>query len=316
MAMHKLDAINLLLLIVVVVSLGNCRYAFAAEGASSHYLPGLAGDIGIAVASPKPGWQTSSSFFYQTGNAGTAVLQGRVDFSLDMDLFLVIPAMSYTFDKHVLGGTYTVSAAVPFGYANLSARLSGFGAAVETKANSFNLSDMSINPIQLNWQANNFYFKLGESVIVPTGAYDKNDLVNLGRNYWSFDTIGALTWLDPKLGTEVSIAPGIMFNTKNNDTDYKTGDEFHVDFVVNQFLMETFAVGLRGYYYKQITGDSGNGARLGDFKSESLGIGPGFAWMPSFAKGDFTLLGKWVRDVQSENRFDSDYFTLIAAWKF
>ena len=175
---------------------------------------------------------------------------------------------------------------------------------------------MSINPIQLNWQANNFYFKLGESVIVPTGAYDKNDLVNLGRNYWSFDTVGALTWLDPKLGTEVSIAPGIMFNTKNNDTDYKTGDEFHVDFVVNQFLMETFAVGLRGYYYKQITGDSGNGARLGDFKSESLGIGPGFAWMPSFAKGDFTLLGKWVRDVQSENRFDSDYFTLIAAWKF
>jgi hypothetical protein len=31
------------------------------------------------------------------------------------------------------------------------------------------------------------------------------------------------------------------------------------------------AVDFQGYYYKQITGDSGSGARLGDFEGESVG---------------------------------------------
>ena len=33
-------------------------------------------------------------------------------------------------------------------------------------------------------------------------------------------------------------------------------------------------VGIAGYIYHQITGDSGSGATLGDFKSKIMGIGP------------------------------------------
>jgi hypothetical protein len=36
------------------------------------------------------------------------------------------------------------------------------------------------------------------------------------------------------------------------------------------------AIGLRGYSYPQVTDVSGSGTLLGDFKSESLGIRPGF----------------------------------------
>ena len=107
-----------------------------------------------------------------------------------------------------------------------------------------------------------------------------------------------------------------MVNTKNDDTNYKTGEEFHVDYVVNQFLSETFAIGLRGYYYRRVTGDSGSGAVLGDFKSESLGIGPGFFWTPEFAGGRLTIQGKWMHDVDHDSRFDSDYGTLGISWKF
>jgi hypothetical protein len=31
---------------------------------------------------------------------------------------------------------------------------------------------------------------------------------------------------------------------------------------------------LAGYVYQQVTGDSGAGAKLGDFKGRSVGIGP------------------------------------------
>jgi len=60
-------------------------------------------------------------------------------------------------------------------------------------------------------------------------------------------------------------------NTENPDTDYRTGTEFHLDFMLNQFLAESFGIGFHGYYYDQLTGDSGSGAILGDFKADSVG---------------------------------------------
>jgi len=38
--------------------------------------------------------------------------------------------------------------------------------------------------------------------------------------------------------------------------------------MLNQFLGKTFAVGVQGYYYNQVAGHSGSGARLGDFQGE------------------------------------------------
>jgi hypothetical protein len=258
----------------------------------------------------------ANTVWFQSGDVSVAVLQGQVDFDLDIDTVLNLVAASYTFDNPVLGGTYTISVAIPFGYANLDARISGFGGTIKFSEDSFHLSDIAVVPLQLNWDVDNFHFKLGQAIIAPTGDYDLDNAVNLGRNYWSFDTAGAVTWFNTGSGTEVSVAPGIMFNTENNKTDYKTGTEFHVDFVINQFLSETFAIGVRGYYYKQVSGDSGSGAVLGNFKSESVGLGPGFFWTPKFAGGRLVVQGKWMHDFDATNRFESDYGTLGVAWKF
>jgi hypothetical protein len=203
------------------------------------------------------------------------------------------------------------------GYASLDAEIVGPGGGrIGISEDSFNLSDIAFVPLQLNWNAGNFHFKLAEAIIAPTGDYDLDNAINLGRNYWSFDTAGAVTWFNPGSGTEVSVAPGIMFNTENNKTDYQTGTEFLVDFTINQFLSETFAVGLKGYYYKQVSGDSGSGATLGNFKSESVGLGPGFFWTPKSAGGRLMVMGKWLHDFDATNRFESEYGTLTVAWKF
>ncbi len=302
--------------VAVFVVFGHPRDAKAAEGAASHYLPGAGGDILIAQP-PKPGLQVGTLLWYQAGDVSTAVLQGRVNFSLDLDLFLAIPGATYTFEQSVLGGTYTVGVAVPFGYANLDARLDFPILGVrEASEDSFHLSDIAFTPVQLNWNVGSVSFKLAENIIAPTGGYDTSNYVNLGRNYWSFDTVAAVSWFHAKTGTGVDLAPGIMVNTENNKTDYKTGTEFHLDFTANQFLSEGFALGIKGYWYQQISGDSGSGAVLGDFKSEAFGIGPGFVWIPKSAGGGLTVLGKWMHDFHAKNRFDSDYFTLAAGWKF
>ncbi len=312
MMVKKTIAFGVLALLAVFARSGSAE---AAEGASSHYLPGVLGEVLFAV-SPQPGFLVANTVWFQSGDVSTAVLQGQVDFDLDMETVLNILAATYTFDTPVLGGTYTITVAIPFGYANLDARLSGFGTTIKFSEDSFNLSDIAVVPLQLNWDVDKFHFKLGQAIIAPTGDYDVDNAVNLGRNYWSFDTVGAVTWFNAGSGTEVSVAPGIMFNTENNKTDYKTGTEFHVDFTINQFLSETFAVGLKGYYYKQVSGDSGSGALLGDFKSESIGLGPGFFWTPEFAGGRLVVQGKWIHDFDATNRFESDYGTLGVAWKF
>jgi hypothetical protein len=232
---------------------------FAAEGASSHYLPGAGGDLFLALP-PEPGLQVANTFWYQTGSTDVALLEGKVGLGMDLDLFLNLTSLTYTFETPVLGGRYTMGVAIPFGRAALDGALVGpLGGSIGFSDDSFDLSDIALIPVQLSWSSGLWSFKLWESIVAPTGGYDTSgsDLANLGRNYWSFDTMGAVTWFNPESGTEVSVAPGVMVNTENSATDYKTGTEFHVDFVANQFVSESLAVGLRGYYYKQLTGDSG-----------------------------------------------------------
>jgi hypothetical protein len=307
------------ILLVILAAYALCAHSvgvIAAEGGSSMYIPGGAGDAVIAL-SPEPGLQVANALYTQVANVDRAVLQGAVDLDVDLTVVLDFFGVSYTFEKPVLGGTYTIGAVIPFGYASLDASATGpGGGTVGVSDHSFNLADIAIVPLQLNWNAGNFHFKFAEAIIAPTGAYDTKNLVNLGRNYWAFDTVGAVTWFNTESGTEVSIAPGIMVNLTNDDTDYKTGTEFHVDFTVNQFLSESFALGLRGYYYRQLTADSGSGAILGDFKGESLGLGPGLLWQPEFAKGKLSIVGKVMFDVTATNRFKSTYGSLGAAWKF
>ena len=302
--------------VCVFVSVLAAQPGQAAEGGLSFYLPGTIGDIALAQT-PEPGLQVANTLFFQKGHVEAAVLQGRVNVDLDLFLFLNIVSATYTLEKPVLGGTYTFGAAIPFGSAELEATVTapvlGTFAVDES---TFNLSDTVLIPFQLNWNIDEFSFKFGLGIYAPTGAYDVNEPVNIGLNHWGFDTGMAATYFNLETGTEVSVAPGILFNTKNNATDYRTGAEFHLDFTVNQFLSKTFALGLRGYYYNQIGGDSGSGAVLGDFKGESFGLGPGFFWTPSFAKGRLAVLGKWIHDVHAENRLKSDYGTFTIAWTF
>ena len=308
-----LAAVTLLFVVSVVAA---PRMTQAAEGAFSHYLPGANIDIFLAVP-PEPGFLAANTFWYQSGSVGETVLDGQIKLSLDISNFLNLTALTYTFGQPILGGRYTAGVLVPFGNVDLDATLVGpFGGRYPTSESSFDLSDIALIPFQMNWATGPWSFKLSEVIVAPTGGYSESELVNLGRNYWSFDTIAAVTWFDPEKGTEVSIQPGLMVNTKNSDTDYRTGNEFHLDFTVNQFLSPSFALGIRGYYYQQLTGDSGSGALLGDYKSESFGAGPGFVWIPKLGGGQLTILGKWIHDFSAKNRFESDYVTLTGSWKF
>jgi hypothetical protein len=84
------------------------------------------------------------------------------------------------------------------------------------------------------------------------------------------------SWLSSKIGTELSLYTGVDFNTENDATDYTSGTSLHLDLTVAQHLplLGGFVgVGANGFYYQQISGESGSGARLGDFEGMTCGAG-------------------------------------------
>jgi hypothetical protein len=115
-----------------------------------------------------------------------------------------------------------------------------------------------------------------------------------------------VTWLNPKIGFEISSAAGFTFNWENPDTDYTTGTEFHIEWAFVQHLSKTFAVGIAGYHYEQATGDSGAGATLGDFKGRVTALVPVLTY--SFSLGKIPVSTQWsyFHEYHVENRVDGD----------
>jgi hypothetical protein len=87
----------------------------------------------------------------------------------------------------------------------------------------------------------------------------------------------------------------VTYNFENNDTNYRNGIDSHIDWAASQFLSEQLHIGIVGYVYYQLTGDSGAGATLGDFKSRVAAIGPqtGYFFLVGKSKGYINLKGYW-----------------------
>ena len=95
---------------------------------------------------------------------------------------------------------------------------------------------------------------------------------------------------------------GFTYNFENPDTDYKNGVDLHLDWAASQFLSKQVAIGLVGYAYQQVSGDSGAGARLGDFKSRVFGIGPQLSYIIPLGEPQGYLNLKGYKEFDAENR--------------
>ena len=287
--------------------------AQATEGASSYYFPGSSTTFGTAVT-PAPGFMVADQLLYFKGSAAKAVLRGHVNLDLDSNAIYNYMAGFYTFKEPVFGGRLQIGAAIPLANVNVNASADSTIGSRNLSDNSHGLGD-TVASAALFWKKSDIFYKLTQSVYVPTGTYTAGDIANVGRNYWAFDTSLAMTWMNKK-GTEITLTPGILFNAKNPGTDYQSGNEFHVDVALNQFLQPNFAVGLHGYYYSQVSDDSGSGAVLGGFRGRSLGFGPAILWMPKAGKGNLSIVAKWLHDVDDTNRMRGDYGQFVIGYKF
>lgn len=329
----------------VIASTSAVTSAWATEAGQSH--ADLAFISVLAGVPLPPGFyaRTDGNFNYST----TLNDQNGKDVRAHAGVLGSFPIKFYNSSyAQVFTLAYVPEAHVPFIDASLTTAIYGFYAAsrAEAKTNIFGrvsgqgetvygFGDFTLVPAALGWSfpKQDFHVVFAPfDFTVPSGQYNKTDPIgnNLGLNYWSYRPALDLTYLN-STGQELSVNAGVSINAQNNATKYQSGNEFYVSYALQQHLSESFAFGLEGYYYKQLTDDASNGRTvnttrpLSPFASEDpLNQGPGnrgesFAIGPTInynlTKNVF-LNFHFVHDVFAYDRSQKEQFWARAVFKF
>lgn len=303
--------------------------AHAEEGGTGHYAPGSMASFIDAVPA-------AETFLVRVNLLG---YEGSIDSSLPLPFAGVT---TFGAESEVFGSGLTLlwrpgidlgtqwswaaSATIPWLWVDVTANAEVTGPRGRTIAqrrltsSEDGLGDIVLMPLMLNYKASDdFSINFRVAAYAPTGDYEVGRLANPGRNYWSFEPTMGFIYLGQKSGIEASLFAGYTLNTENRDTDYDSGDQFHLDGTLAQHfpLFGGLAgVGASGYWYQQVTDDSGSGARLGGFRGRTSGLGPVISWTRKLGGTDLIAEFKWLHELETENRMEGNFFWGKIAFRF
>jgi len=302
--------------------------AVSEEGGSGHYLPGSMASF-IDAVPPAETFILRANVIYYDGSIGATKplpIGGRTALGVD--------ATSWGYGLTVLwrpplelgkGWSYAMSTTIPYLMVDVSADVTptlpgGASGSVSRSSSTNGLGDIVLMPLMLNYNVHpdfNVNFRVG--VYAPTGRYEVGRLANTGKNFWTIEPVLGLMYFGQKNGLEASAFFGADFNTENEDTDYQSGTQVHLDGTLAQhfpLLGGLAGGGVSAYYYKQVTADSGSGATLGDFEGKTVGFGPVVSYVSKVWGYDAILELKWLHEVETENRLEGEIVWFKGVCKF
>ena len=253
-----------------------------------------------AGVTPPPGIYVTDSISYLPVSIGGNIELGGLVFnsgakaqffSEDVSI-LTVP------DTKVLDGYLGVLVSVPVSHINLEARTTGpLGNTVNNSTEGWGLGD-TILEVQLGWDREDFSHTFHILGVMPTGRYAPGFYPLTGFNRPSLDIGWAFTWFEKNTKLQFNGAVGFMASLENNETQYQTGDEFHAEWAVGYKFDNGLILGVAGYDYRQITGDSGSGAQLGSFIGTVDAVGPALSYSTIIGQTPVTIS---IRDYEQYN---------------
>jgi hypothetical protein len=272
-------------MMVLCVALSAGPQAWATEGGGGAY-PNGAEDF-MSGAVPPPGTYFINYFDYYSAGSFRDKNGNKAPFEFDADIYANVFRLIHVTPYKVLGGYWGMHVFLPLMKVDVHKSPGGSG-------NNAGIGDIIVDPFILSWHGNNWHLATGVDIYCPTGSFDKGRVANVGRNYWTFEPIVAGTYVSDS-GYEVSAKFMYDFNTRNTDTDYRSGQEFHVDYTVGK-KFGPLSIGAGGYYYQQTTEDKTGGYNYG--KGMTLAVGP----QAKYDYKNMSLVFKYLFEVDTENR--------------
>lgn len=292
-----------------------CPAAQAAETGLSTY--GLGGTAFGAGMTPPPGTYVTTAVAYYSGNIEGNVTIGRqaVDIGLKVNFLSVGLNGLYVPETKILGGQFGVSVTVPVGFVDIDARASIGPLTGQRSADGPGLGDI-VPKLQLGWQHGAFAHTIYVQGVAPTGRYEPRFAANIGLNRPSIDTGWAFTWTDTSRKLQINGSLGVSFNFENDETNYKSGDEFHFEWAIGHEFAPGVILGIVGYDYRQLTGDSGSGALLGSFKGSVDAVGLGLSYTTLVGGTPFILNARHYQEYGGERHFEGSMSIATATVRF
>ncbi len=257
-----------------------------------------------------------NAFTYYHGSAGASrdlQLGGQVAANVKGTVYADTSIFHYQAPPTLLGGQYAAALAVPYLWtevqANLLLNVRRFTRARQTRGTDNGFGDIQLLPLMFGWIKGDLKWQGTFGIYAPTGNFTKGALANVGLNYWTFEPGAAASYLSSKYGFELTAFTGFDFNTENGATNYQTGDQFYLDGTLAEHLPlfgGFVGAGANGFFYQQITGDGGSGARLGSFEGMTTGVGPVISYAYSVRNLDLAAEVKWLPEIDVTNRLSGN----------
>lgn len=163
------------------------------------------------------------------------------------------------------------------------------------------IGDITVTPLILGWNEGKWHYGFALGAVLPTGAYRRGALANIGRNYLTFEPVVAITDLDPE-GPEVSVKLIYHATGRNDATHYRSGNEMHADFAAG-WSFRNIVAGVSGYYSRQIEDDRQRGKVIGGGnRGEVFALGPSMKWQ----LGKVPLMVSWQHELRSRSKPQGD----------
>lgn len=229
------------------------------------------------------------------GNSGAKAVD---DFDLRAEAF--VSRLVYVSNKELFGGRVAGHIVVP--YVNLDVKLNGrtdTDKGIGDSVFGFGLA-YDYSP--------ELHAAYVIDITMPTGRYDSKKLANVGRNYWVAQPLAAITYVQPE-GINWDIKAMYNFNFENHETDYKSGQEFLVDYDFGWGFAKHWVAGVGGFLHMQTTDDRIHGEKVHDNKARAFAIGPSV----KYAGDGWFVSAKWQQESKVRNRTEGSAFWLKAA---
>ena len=295
--------------------------AMAEEGGSGHYLPGSMSSFvdGVPLTESVIFRLNVLNYNGEASKSVTIPVARTVTAGLKAESTAIGLSVAW---RPSWGGSgdwsYAMSATIPYVWIDVSGDVAPL--MIHQSDSLSGLGDIVLMPVLLNYNVNpDFNINTRLCFYAPTGSYEVGRLANTGKNFWTIEPTVAFMYFGQKNGREASLFLGADFNQENPDTHYKSGTQVHADGTLAQHFPlwgGLAGAGITAFWYQQVTGDSGSGATLGDFKAWDNGIGP----VVSFAgkSGSRDVIGelKWLHEYGVKNRLSGDAVFFKMLMKF
>ncbi len=280
----------------------------AAEPGNINYIAGAPGPF-LGEFPPIPGVFMVSQTSYITSDALYDNSGDEIDdFDYELNAWIQTFRFVGSYPKKLWGANIYSQLVVPI-VLNLESSLS-----VDTHSpagmlklyddDTSGLSNLTISPLIMNWQEHGspHYYTLGMDIILKGTSYDSDKDVNSSTGYMSFMPVAAYRYDDPD-GLDIGVKANLLFNLKNDDTDYETGNMVAFESLAG-WNFGKWKAGVLLNYTQQMEKDKVDGVETADSEYRFMNIGPHITYI----SGPIIFNVNYQKSVLVENTSNTDSF--------